>query len=47
MLYFEWGNEEPGNVTVWEVGENGQVVIIGEIRKTELPETAVYDCPYP
>jgi hypothetical protein len=47
LLWYEWGDEEEGEVTVWTViKETFEIKPLGRIKKTELPEDAVYDCPY-
>lgn len=46
IRYFEWGNEPTGKVTVWITSKQGEVIILGTIKKELLPDNAIFDCPY-
>ena len=45
--YYEWGNEKPGYVSVWHVGESGAVVHDRRITKDEAYRRGyVFWCPW-
>jgi hypothetical protein len=46
LLWFETGDEKEGMVTVWTVGKDFTIKILGQTEKKALPKTAIYDCPY-
>lgn len=46
IRYYRWGNEKPGYVSTWQLGEDGSIKHRGQIRREDLPEGAIFDCPY-
>ena len=47
VRFFEWGDEKPGYVTTWTVGDQGQV-IIGKCIPQEKARAMgyEYECPF-
>ena len=48
IRFFEWGDEKPGYVTTWSVGDKGQVILGREISYEEARRRGYeYECPFP
>ena len=46
IRWYEWGNEDPGNVSIWILAKDGEVISLGQMAKDKLPKEAIKDCPY-
>ena len=46
IRYYEWGNEKQGCVKIWIKTKKGEVKNLGEIKREELPEGAIFENPY-
>ena len=45
--FFEWGDEKPGYVTTWTVGDQGQVIIGKCIPREKARAMGYeYECPF-
>lgn len=46
-FYYSWGNEQPGYVSVWKYGKNGEIIHLKNIKKAEALKLGYsYDCPF-
>ncbi len=47
IRYFQWGDEKPGNVSIWTITENRSVKMLGEMEQMEaICQKLIYECPY-
>lgn len=47
VKFFEWGDEKPGYVTTWTVGDRGEVMIGKRITREKARELGYeFECPF-
>ena len=48
LRWYRWGNEKPGYVSTWRLGEDGSSKHLGEMPLMDAIHTpgAVRDCPH-